>query len=476
MTREADVAVIGGGFGGYACAIRAAQLGLKAVLIEKDRLGGECLTAGCIPSKAIISVSKLYDKVRTTGPGMGLVVDNARVDMPAMQEWKAGDIATLESGIATLCKGNKVEVIKGSARIVEAGRLRVKTREGGEDEIVTKNLVIATGSRAISLPGIEFDGRLVISSREALDLLKVPESMLVIGGGYIGLEIAGVYQKLGSKITIVELADQVLPGTEPDLVRFAQRSLEKRGAQILVKSKVVSLEKSAAGAAADGGRVKARISTPGGEVAVEASLALVSVGRMPFTEELNLSKIGVETDAKGYIATDAQMKTNVDGVYAIGDVRGQPLLAHKASREGIVAAEVIAGLPSAADWKTIPWAIFTDPEIAGAGLTEKAAVEAGLQVKRSRFSFAALGRALVAGEPEGFVRIVSDAKTGLVLGVQIVGPEASNLISEAALAIEMGATVEDMALTIHPHPTLSEALMEAAEVAAGRPVHQVKAF
>jgi dihydrolipoamide dehydrogenase len=466
LTREADVAIIGGGFGGYVCAIRAAQLGLKTVLIEKDRLGGECLTAGCIPSKAIISVSKLYEKVRTSGAGMGIVADGVRVDMPAMQKWKAGIIATLESGIATLCKGNKVEVIKGTAEVVDARRLKVKTKEG-EEEVVTKNLVIATGSRPISLPGLEFDGKLVISSREALDLEKLPESMLVVGGGYIGLEICSVYQKLGSKITIVELTDQLLPGTEPDLVRFALRNLEKSGAQIYLKSKVASLEKS-------GGRVKARISTATGDVAVDASLALVSVGRMPHTGGLDLSKIGVETDPKGYVITDQQMKTNVEGVYAIGDVRGQPLLAHKASKEGIVAAEVIAGMPSAADWKSIPWAIFTDPEIAGVGLTEKAAVEAGLQVKRSRFSFAALGRALVAGETEGFVRIVSDAKTGLVLGVQIVGPEASNLISEAALAIEMGATVEDIALTIHPHPTLPEAIMEAAEVAAGRPIHQVK--
>lgn len=250
-------------------------------------------------------------------------------------------------------------------------------------------------------------------------------------------------------------------------MRFPYRNLEKRGAQILLKSKVLSIDKS-------GGKVKACVSTPNGEIVVEASVALVSVGRAPLTAEMNLPGIGVKTDAKGYIVTDQRMKTSVEGVYAVGDVRGQPLLAHKAMKEGVVAAEVIAGLPSAADWKSVPWAIFTDPEIAGVGLTEKAAVEAGIQVKRSRVSFAALGRALAAGEAEGFVRIVSDAKTGLVLGVQIVGPEASNLISEAALAIEMGATVEDIALTIHPHPTLPEALMEAAEAAAGRPIHQVK--
>jgi dihydrolipoamide dehydrogenase len=388
------------------------------------------------------------------------------VDLPALQKWKAGVVSTLETGVATLCRGNKVEVIKGSAEVIDAKRIKVTTSSGAE-EVVTKNLVIATGSQAISLPGLEFDGKLVLSSTEALALEKLPESMLVIGGGYIGLEIAGVYQKLGSKITVVELTDQLLPGTEPDLVRLPQRNLEKRGAKILLKSKVVALEKGEGG-------VKARVSTPTGEVVVEASLALVSVGRMPLTAGMNLSKIGVKTDAKGYIATDAQMRTSVEGVYAIGDVRGQPLLAHKAMKEGAVAADVIGGLSSAADWKSVPWVIFTDPEIAGVGLTEKAAVEAGLEVKRSRFSFAALGRALAAAEAEGYVRIVSDAKNGLVLGVQIVGPDASNLISEAALAIEMGATVEDLALTIHPHPTLPEALMEAAEVAAGRPIHQMK--
>jgi dihydrolipoamide dehydrogenase len=355
--------------------------------------------------------------------------------------------------------------------VVSANQIKIRLKDGSEEQVHTKNLVLATGSQPISLPGLECDGKLVIGSKEALELEEVPESVLAIGGGYIGLEICGVYQKLGSKVTIVELTDQLLPGTEPDLVRLAQKNLEKRGAQIHTKSKVVSIEKDAAG-----GRVKATVSTPAGEVKVEASVVLVSVGRGPLTDGLNLQKIGVKTDAKGYIVTDERMKTGVEGVYAIGDVRGQPLLAHKAMKEGIVAAEVIAGLPSAADWKSIPWVIFTDPEIAGVGHTERSAVEAGMQVKRTRFSFAALGRALVGGEPEGFVRIVSDANNGLVLGVQMVGPEASNLISEAALAIEMGATVEDIALTIHPHPTLPEAIMEAAEVAAGRPIHQVKAL
>ncbi len=465
MPREADVVVIGGGPGGYVCAIRAAQLGLKAILVERDQLGGICVAYGCIPSKALISMTKLYEKAKE-GAAFGIVADGIRVDLPALQKWKDGVVSNLEKGVGALLRENKVEVIEGSAEVIDARRVKVMTSSGTE-ELATKNLVIATGSRPISLPGLEFDGKLVLSSTEALALEKVPESILVVGGGYIGLEICGVYQKLGSKVTIVELTEQLLPGTEPDLVRLPQRNLEKRGAKILLKSKVLSLDKS-------GGKVRAHVSTPSGEVSVEASVALVSVGRAPLTAEMNLTGIGVKTDAKGFIVTDERMKTSADGVYAIGDVRGQPLLAHKAMKEGAVAAEAMAGLPSAADWKTVPWAIFTDPEIAGVGLTEKAASDAGLQVKRSRFSFGALGRALASGEAEGFVRIVSDAKTGLVLGVQIVGPEASNLISEAALAIEMGATVDDIALTIHPHPTLPEAIMEAAEVAAGRPIHQMK--
>jgi dihydrolipoamide dehydrogenase len=465
LTQDADVVVIGGGPGGYVCAIRSAQLGLKTILIEREQLGGICISSGCIPSKALISMTKLYEKAKE-GAAFGIIADGIRVDLPALQKWKAGVVATLETGVATLCRGNKVQVIEGSAEVIDAKKLKVMTSSGTE-EITTKNLVIATGSKAISLQGAEFDGRLILSSTEALALEKLPESMLVIGGGYIGLELATVYLKLGSKVTIVELTDQLLPGTEPDLVRLPQRNLEKRGAKILLKSKVVSLEKRPGG-------VRAQVSTPTGEVVVEASVVLVSVGRAPLTAEMNLVGIGVNTDAKGYIVTDERMKTSAEGVYAIGDVRGQPLLAHKAMKEGAVAAEVMAGLPSAADWKTVPWAIFTDPEIAGVGLTEKAAVEAGLEVKRSRFSFGALGRALASAEAEGYVRIVSDAKTGLVLGVQIVGPDASNLISEAALAIEMGATVDDIALTIHPHPTLPEAIMEAAEVAAGRPIHQMK--
>ncbi|MDA4122392.1 MAG: dihydrolipoyl dehydrogenase [Thaumarchaeota archaeon] len=466
--KESDLVVVGGGIGGYVCAIRASQLGKKVILVEKARLGGECLIAGCIPSKAIISVAKAFDKVHD-GARFGIHADGLRVDFSEMQSWKSGVVSSLEAGVASLCQGYKVQVLKGEAELVEKNRVIVTTPDGSKEELSAKNVVIATGSSTIQLPGLEFDGRQIVGSREALDLKALPKRLLVVGGGYIGMEIASMYQRLGSQISIVELTEQLLPGTEPDLVRFAQRSLERRGAKIRLGAKVTSISKDADG-------VKATVESGQGTEVVQADLLLVSVGRRPVTQGLNLQRLGIETDPKGFIKTDNRMMTTVDGVFAIGDVRGPPLLAHKAQKEGIVAAEAIAGLPTVAEWKSIPWAIFTDPEISGVGLTEKQAVEAGYKAKRSRISFAALGRALAAGETDGFVRIVSEEGTGVVLGVQIVGPEASDLISEAALAIEMGATVEDLALTIHPHPTLPEAIMEAAESASGKPIHQLKSI
>jgi dihydrolipoamide dehydrogenase len=462
---EADVVVLGAGPGGYVCAIRAASLGLKTVIVERDRLGGECLNYGCIPSKSLITVSKLLDKVRN-GSKFGLRAERVSIDYEALQKWKSGVVAKLASGIEALLKGNGAQVMRGEAEIVTKNQVLVQTPTGNE-EINTKNVVIATGTRPIGLPGLTFDGQTIIGSKEALELTKAPPRFLIVGGGAIGLEFACMYQKFGSQITVVELTDQLLPGTDIDLVRVVQRKLEAGGAKILLKSRVTSAEKR-------GGVLKAKVETPDSSTTLEVDKLLVSVGRKPNTEKLNLSKIGVGTDQRGYVKTNERMMTNVAGMYAIGDVRGPPLLAHKASKEGIVAAEVIGGLPTAADWKVIPDAVFTDPEIASAGLQEAKALEAGYTVKKSRFSFAALGRALSTGETDGFVKVVANAADGLILGVQIVGPEASDLISEVALAIEMGATVEDVALTIHPHPTLPEAIMEAAESASGRPIHQLK--
>lgn len=464
--REVDVVIIGAGSGGYVCAIRSSQLGQRTILVEKDGLGGECLQAGCIPSKALIDVGRLFEKVKNA-QNLGLKVTGLEIDVATLQRWKASVISTHENGIESLCKGYGVEIVRGEAEIVDRNRVVVRSQAGTE-ELTTKKIVIATGSRASSLPGLDYDGKLVIGSREALSLQKIPDRLLVVGGGYIGLELASVYQNLGSKIFVVEVMDQLLPGTEPDLVRLVQRKLEKGGAQIRLKSQVTSIEKGS-------DSIKATIQTPQGTETVEADKLLLSVGKKPVTVGLNLDKLGVLTDEKGFIKTDKRMKTNVEGIYAIGDVSGPPLLAHKASREGIVAAESIAGLDTVADWKAMPFAVFTEPEIAGVGMTEKQAMDAGYKVKKSRFPFAALGRASTANESDGFVRIISEAESGTVLGVQIVGPEASDLISEAALAVELGASVEDIARTTHPHPTFPEALKEAAEVALGRPIHIRKA-
>ena len=462
---EADVAIVGGGPGGYVCAIRAGQLGLKTVLVEADRIGGECLNYGCIPSKSLITVSKLYDRVKEAEK-FGLKTTGLAVDFAQMQKWKAEVVAKLVSGVEGLLKGNHVTVMMGRAQLSSRDRVTVSTSSGNE-EIHTKSIVIATGTKTSSLPGLEPDGKLVIGSKEGLELTGAPKRMLIVGGGAIGLEFASMFQKLGSAITVVEIMDQLLPGTDPEVVRVVQRKMEKNGVKIHLKSKVAQVQRGASTAKVD-------VETPEGHVEVEAEKVLVSVGRKPRTDELNLAAVGVKTDQRGFVVTDNRMQTSVPGIYAIGDVRGPPMLAHKASKEGVVAAEVFAGRPSAADWAVVPDAVFCDPEVASVGMTETKAVEAGYKVNRSRFQFASLGRALSTGEPEGFVKVVSKADDGLILGVQIVGPEASNLISEVALAIEMGATVEDIALTIHPHPTLPEAIMEAAESAAGHPVHQLK--
>jgi dihydrolipoamide dehydrogenase len=462
---ETDLTVIGGGPGGYVCAIRAGQLGLSTVVIERDRIGGECLNYGCIPSKSLITVAKLLERV-TEAERFGLRVTGASVDFPQMQKWKSEVVTKLVSGVETLLKGNHVSVIRGEAEFVDRNSVSVKT-DSGREELSTKKTVIATGTEPIQLPGIEYDGKLVIGSKEALELQSAPERLVVIGGGAIGLEFASLYQRLGSKVTIVELMDQLLPGSDLEVVRLVHRKLETKGAKIHLKSQVASITKGPRSATLE-------VQTPEGRIELDADVVLQSVGRRPRTGSLNLQKIGVKTDQKGFITTDNRMMTSADGIYAIGDVRGPPLLAHKAEKEGIVAAESAAGLPTVAGWTVIPDAVFCDPEVASAGLTEAKAVAEGHSIKKARFQFAALGRALAAGEAEGFVKVVAEASSGRVLGVQIVGPDASNLISEAALAIEMGATIEDVALTIHPHPTLPEALMEASESAAGHPVHQLR--
>ena len=459
MTKQFEAAILGSGPGGYVAAIRLGQLGKQTALIEKVNLGGVCLNIGCIPSKALMQVARLKRRIEIAKQ-MGMEVSDLKIDFTKTQAWKQNIVNRLTSGVEYLCKSNNVDIIKGEGKFQSPHEIIVTTSTGTET-IETKNTVIATGSRAMQIPGLEFDGTNVISSTEALELQQIPPNFVVVGGGVTGLEMATMYAELGSKVTVIEMLDQLLPGVDIELVRIIERSLRRLGIDYHVKSKAKEYRE---------GQLRA-ILEDGTEAMFPASKVLVSVGRRPNSDNIGLDKAGVKTNPQGWLQTDKHMETNVPGIYSIGDVNGPPLFAHKASKEGIVAAESIAGMKSEADFRAIPWAIFTDPEIASAGLTESQAREKGYDPIIGKFPFTALGRALLAGETEGFVKIVADKNSELVLGIHIVGPEASDLISEAALAIEMGATLRDIELTIHPHPTLPESIMEAAAAAKGRAIH-----
>ncbi|MBM3985983.1 MAG: dihydrolipoyl dehydrogenase [Planctomycetes bacterium] len=461
-TRQYDAVVIGAGPGGYVAAIRLAQLGLKTLCIEREVLGGVCLNWGCIPSKAMIAASSLVEHIKH-GEAMGVTVSGVSVDMARMKGWKDGIVKRLTGGIGELFKRNGVEHLAGEASFIAADRLRVKTREG-EVTVQARRTLIATGARSTPLPGLAVDGKRILSAKEALDLTAPPKSLLVVGGGIVGCEIGTYLAKLGSAVTIVELAPQILTGTDPDLVKVVERGLRKRGVKVLLKSKVAHVEHRGEG-------MEATVNTPDGDVTVACDKALVAVGFKPNTETLNLGAAGVRTDPRGHVLVDARLQTSNPAVFAIGDVIGPPYLAHKASHEGLVAAEVMAGKKVALDVKAMPAAIFTDPEVATVGLTEAQAREQGLAVKVGTFPWIANGKALSANAGDGLVKLVSDARDGTLLGCHIVGYDASNLIAEAALGIEMGATVADLGLTVHPHPTLSETLMEAAHVVEGHAIH-----
>jgi len=462
MTQKMDSVVIGSGPGGYVAAIRLGQLGKETILVEKEKLGGVCLNIGCIPSKALIRVAKLKKQIES-GKQIGIEVSDLTVDFAKVQAWKQSVVDKLVSGIDYLCKANNVKIIKGTGKFKGPHLLEVAVTSGNET-IETKNVIIATGSRYFDLPGFRFDGARVISSTEALSLQEPPKNLVVIGGGVSGLELGTMYAQLGTKVTVIEMLDQLLPGTDIDLVGVVERSLRRLGIQYHVKSKAKEYRD---------GKVYA-VLEDGKEASFEADKVLVAVGRRPNSDQIGLETVGVKMDSHGFIQVNKKMETNVPEIYAIGDVVGPPMLAHKASKEGIVAAETIGGLNSEADFRAIPGVVFTDPEIATVGLTESQAKEKGYDPIVGKFPFTALGRAMIAGETEGFAKIVADKESSLVLGVHIVGNEASDLISEAVLAVEMGATLEDIGLTVHPHPTLPEAIMEAAEAAQGKAIHIVR--
>jgi len=465
MTKEYEAIVIGGGPGGYVAAIRLGQLGVKTLCVEREAMGGVCLNWGCIPSKALISAAKLADKVRHAET-MGITVKELEVDVAKMQEWKEGIVKKLTSGVSSLVKGSGGEIAMGDAKIVDPHTVEVTAEDGGKETYkATKGIIVATGTQMLQIPGFEPDGKVVITAREAVSLQEAPKSMLLIGGGVIGLELGMVYQKLGTKITVVELLDQLLPGTDADLVRVVQKHLKKgEPADIYLESKAVSLEKT-------GGKAKVTIETGGEEKVIEVDKVLVAIGFKPNSRGLGLEDVGVELDDRGHIKVDDQFRTNVSSIFAIGDVAGPPYLAHKASKEGEIAAEVIAGHKSARDWRGMPAAIFTDPEIATVGLSEAEAKKQGKKIKIGKFPFSASGRAMSVNETDGFIKTIIDEADHQLLGVAIVGPEAADLISESALAMEMCAFAEDVALTIHPHPTLGEGVMEAFKHSLGEAIH-----
>ena len=464
--RTCDVVVIGGGPGGYVCSIRLGQLKQKVICVEKEEVGGVCLNWGCVPSKALIAASHTYEKVKDHGAGMGILTKGIEVDSNKMQDWKAGIVKKLTSGVRGLFKGNGVELVMGNARVTGPRTVEVKNAEGAVETIeATKAIVIATGSSTIEIPTFKFDGKQIIGARDAVSLRTVPKRLLVIGGGVIGLELGMVYQKLGSELTVVEATATLLPGVDPECVAVVEKKLVKLGAKVFKNAKAMGYEKNADGTIA----VKVEMG-PGKHDTVVTDVVLVAVGMRPNGAGLGLEEIGVKVE-RGFVPADIVGRTNVDGVYAIGDVSGMPMLAHKASKEGEVVAEVIAGHKAAKDWVAIPAAIFTDPEIATAGLTVAQAKEKGIEVRVGKFPFSALGRAMAVNETEGFFKVVADKKTNELLGVHIVGPEASDLISEGSLALEMHAFLEDIGLTIHPHPTLGEGMMEAAMNGLGHSIH-----
>jgi len=462
-----DAIVIGGGPGGYVCAIRLGQLKQSTLCIEKEEVGGVCLNWGCIPSKALIAAAHSYEKMHSMST-MGIKVGSVEHDPNAMQDWKEGIVKRLTGGVRGLLKSNGADLVAGTAKLVGTNRVEVTKADGSVETFESKKaIVLATGSSTIEIPSFKFDGKQIIGAKEAVSLREVPKRMLVIGGGVIGLELGMVYQAFGTELVVVEAMPQLLTGVDQDCVKLVERRITKRGGKIYKNAKAQGYDKQADGSLA------VRIDIEGKVETIVTDTVLVAVGMRPNSRGIGLEAAGVNVDKRGFVPADEYGRTNVPTIYSIGDLSGPPMLAHKASKEGEIVAEVIAGHKAAKDWACIPGAIFTDPEIATAGLTAEEAKEKGIEVSVGKFPFAALGKAMAMMETEGFVKIVTDKNTKQVLGVHIVGPEASTMISEGALALEMAAFAEDIALTIHPHPTLGEAFMEAAAHAMGAAVHIV---
>ena len=462
-----DLVVIGGGPGGYVCAIRAAQLGLKTACVEKrGALGGTCLNVGCIPSKALLQSSHKYEEAAHGLAAHGVKVNGAALDLPTMMSRKDKVVTDLTKGVEFLFQKNKVAYVKGAARLLGANKISVAANGAAGQTIEAKNIVIASGSEVMPLPGVEIDEQQIVSSTGALTLAKVPDHLVVVGAGYIGLEMGSVWRRLGAKVTVVEFLDRIVPGMDGEIAKQFQRVLTKQGMTFRLSTKVTAAKKAKAGVTltlepAAGGKAET----------LDADAVLVAIGRRPYTNGLGLEAAGVAIDNKGRITTDAHFRTNVPGIYAIGDVIAGPMLAHKAEEEGVAVAEILAGQAGHVNYETVPGIVYTWPEVAAVGKSEEELKSAGVAYKAGKFPFTANSRARCNADTDGFVKILADAKTDRVLGAHVIGPEAGTLIHECVMAMEFGASAEDIARAFHGHPTLNEAVKEAALGVAGRAIH-----
>lgn len=461
MSEKYDVIVIGSGPGGYVCAIRCAQLGMKTAIVEKrGTLGGTCLNIGCIPSKALLASSEKFDEAANHFEHIGIEA-KPKLNLKKMMAFKDEVVEANTKGVEFLMKKNKIDHLKGHGEIVEAGKVKV-----GKDTYEADSIIIATGSDVISLPGIEIDEKKIVSSTGALELSKVPDTMVVIGGGVIGLELGCVWSRLGSKVTVVEYLDQILPGMDEEVRKESHKVFKKQGIDFKLSSKVTSAKSGKGG-------VDLTIEPAAGGDAEEmsADIVLMAVGRKPYTDKLGLDKVGVETDDRGRIKTDEFFETNVEGIFAIGDVIAGPMLAHKAEDEGVILAEILHGESGHIDYNLIPGVVYTWPEVANVGKTEAQLKEDGVKFNTGKFPFMANGRARAMGSTDGFVKIIADAATDKVLGAHIIGPGAGDLIQEVVSVMEFEGTAEDIARTCHAHPTLTEVVKEAALAVHKRPLH-----
>jgi len=458
-----DVVVIGAGPGGYVAAIRASQLGLKTAIIEKKSLGGTCLNVGCIPSKALLHSTELVHALQHQAKANGIQVEGMSTDLTQMMARKDKVVANLCNGVKTLLKKKGVTHVQGLGSISAPGKVTVST-EDGDQQLSAKNIILATGSAPVELPFMPFDGETVVSSDEAIAFTEVPKKLTVVGAGAIGLELGSVWARLGSEVTVVEFLPKVVPNYDDDICKLAERIFKRQGLKIHTQTKVTGLR-------VDGDQQFLQAEKKGKELEIETDKVLVAVGRRPYSDQLGLAEAGVELDDKKRVVTDGHFKTNIDGIYAIGDLIAGPMLAHKAEDEGVAVAEIIAGKAGHVNYDAVPGVVYTDPEIAGVGLSEQQAKEKGLEVVTGKFGIAANGRAIASDATEGIVKVIADKQTDKLLGVHMIAKGASEMIAAAVTHMEYGGSAEDLARTIHAHPTISESMKEAAMAADGRAIH-----